>query len=154
MPKYRRLNDDTDGEKKYKEKYWQYLAKAYFSGIISPCIVLHPNTKTLFLSSLASVIAHSGLLMYLILGSLYFHESLLIKDTNLDMTVVISIAISALLLSSFAFSLILDAYSNQKCCPCIPISEISKDNNSFQMMPVTLRVEKTEEDEQDVILLA
>ena len=152
MPKYRRLNYDTDGEKKYKENYWQYLVKAYFSGIISPCIVLHPNTKTLFFSSLASVIAHSCLLIYLILGSLYFHESLLIKDTNLDTTVVY--AISALLASSFAFSLILDAYSNQKCCTCIPISEISKDNQTFQMMPVTLMVEKTEEDEQDVILLA
>ena len=141
MPKYRRLNDDTDGEKKYKEKYWQYLVKAYFSGIISPCIVLHPSTKTLFFSSLASVVAHYGLLIYLILGSLYFHESLLIKDTNLNMTVVISIVISAFLVSSIVFSLILDSYSNQKCCTCIPISEISKDNNSFQMMPVTPMLE-------------
>ena len=151
MPKYRRLKDCTDGEKKYKENYWRYLVKAYFSGIISPCIVLHPSTKTLFFSSLASVLAHSFLLIYLILGSLYFHESLLIKPLD-NLTVVY--AISALLVSSFAFSLILDAYSNKKLCTCIPISEISKDNHTFQMIPVTPMLEKTEEDDQDVILQA
>ena len=156
MLKYRRLKDCTDGEKKYKENYWRYLVKAYFSGIISPCIVLHPSTKTLFFSSLASFIAHSFLLIYLILGSLYFHESLLINKLlikPLD-NLTVAYAISALLVSSFAFSLILDSYSNQKCCTCIPISEISKDNHTFQMIPVTPMLEKTEEDDQDVILQA
>ena len=65
----------------------------------------------------------------------------------------VAYAISALLVSSFAFSLILHSYSNQKCFTCIPISEISIDNHTFEMIPVTPMLEKTEEDDQDVILL-
>ena len=45
-------------------KYLQNLFWAFLSGPVSPCIVIHPRSKTLLISSVSSVIAHLALTIY------------------------------------------------------------------------------------------
>lgn len=45
-------------------KFLQHLLWALFSGPVSPCIVIHPKSKTLLISSVSSVLAHLALLVY------------------------------------------------------------------------------------------
>ena len=61
LSKYRKFKDINQSE-----SYRPFYLWAFFSAIFSPCIVIHPKTQLLFLSSIASAIAHLCLLLLLI----------------------------------------------------------------------------------------
>ena len=46
------------------EKYFQNLLWAFISAPMSPCIVVHPRSKTFLISSVASALAHFALLIF------------------------------------------------------------------------------------------
>ena len=56
---YRKIKAKTDSG-----KYFQNLLWAFISAPISPCIVIHPQSKTFIISSVASALAHLALLIF------------------------------------------------------------------------------------------
>ena len=56
---YQKLKVKTDSG-----KYFQNLLWAFISAMISPCIVIHPRSMTFLFSSIASALAHCGLLIF------------------------------------------------------------------------------------------
>ena len=56
---YQKLKAKTDAG-----KYFQNLLWAFISSPISPCIVIHPQSKTFIISSVASALAHLALLIF------------------------------------------------------------------------------------------
>ena len=56
---YQKLKAKTDSG-----KYLQNLLWAFISAMISPCIVIHPRSMTFLFSSIASALAHCGLLIF------------------------------------------------------------------------------------------
>ena len=56
---YQKLKAKTD-----PGKYFQNLLWAFISALISPCIVIHPRSMTFLFSSVASALAHCGLLIF------------------------------------------------------------------------------------------
>ena len=110
--------------------------------LLGPCIVLHPQTKTLFLTSLASVIAHLTLFLFLFLASTEIYP--FGKDVVNKITIFrgyetdLLFLILAFLLISLIFSFILDGFSIQKVKICDDLvstnfSQISKRKTSLQI---------------------
>ena len=99
--------------RKYKteENAGQYqinLVKAFLSSVISPCIVIHPKTKTIWLSSIASSCAHLTLLLFLIFFPIYLN--LPFERINFE---IICYTLLGLQIVSPIFSWVLNQYSKQ-----------------------------------------
>ena len=102
-PIYRKL--------KTKDNAGQYhldLIKAFLSSVVSPCIVIHPKTKTICVSSFASTCAHLILISFLILFPTYLDVHL--KGNDFE---IICYALLGLHIVSPIFSWVLNRYSKE-----------------------------------------
>ena len=103
---YQKLKVKTDSG-----KYFQNLLWAFISAMISPCIVIHPRSMTFLFSSIASALAHCGLLIFV---HFTYIENLQ-KDMILNKYgTKISGMLMVLLLTSLIFSCILHFISQSK----------------------------------------
>ena len=99
--------------RKYKteENAGQYqinLVKAFLSSVISPCIVIHPKTKTIWLSSIASSCAHIILLLFLIVFPTYLNIPF--ERTNFE---IICYTLLGLQIVSPIFTWVLNRYNRE-----------------------------------------
>ena len=97
LPKYHKLKNSNNSE-----KYQQSLVWAFFSSFISPCIVVHPKTKTLLISNFSSALAHLELIIFILLHPTYLKFPI---DQNICFTLL------GLLFLSILPSIILHYYS-------------------------------------------
>ena len=102
-PIYRKLKtEDNAGQ------YRLNLIKAFLSSVVSPCVVNHPKTKTIWLSSIASSCAHLTLLLFLIIFPTYLN--LPFERTNFE---IICYTLLGLHIVSPIFSWVLNQYSKE-----------------------------------------
>ena len=109
---------------------------AFCSSVISPCVVIHPKTKSLLLSDIASACAHLVLLLFLIVFPHY--QIVLIKQKIFE---PICYTLFGLIMLSPIFSLVLHCYSKQEfnCTSpkCIEANSYSPEENlSLHSMPI------------------
>ena len=90
-------------------QYRLNLIKAFLSSIVSPCVVIHPRTKTIWLSSIASSFAHIILLLLLLLISPKY-LNLPFERNTFD---IICFTLLGLQIVSPIFSWILNRYSTE-----------------------------------------
>ena len=102
-PIYRKLKTDENAD-----QYRINLVKVFLSSVISPCIVIHPKTKTIWLSSIASSCAHLILLLFLTFFPTYLN--LPFDRTNFE---IICYTLIGFQVVSPIFSWVLNQYNKE-----------------------------------------
>ena len=118
FPCYRRLRTDANAS-----KYQTNLIKSFLSSMMSPCIVINPETKNVLFSDIASSLAHLVLLVFLIFSTPNLQDPIYITEPICH-TLIGLIAFSPI------FSLILHCYSKPKFhCPSFICNENQSQNS-------------------------
>ena len=109
---------------------------AFCSSVISPCVVIHPKTKSLLLSDIASACAHLVLILFLIV---FPHYQIVLIEQKLFEPICYTLL--GLIMLSPIFSLVLHCCSKQEfnctSSKCIEAhSYSSKENISLNSMPI------------------
>ena len=94
------------------------LVKSFLSSVMSPCIVIHPKTNTILLSSIASSFSHLILLSFLIFFPNYLN--LPFEQSNFD---IICYTLLGLQIVSPIFSWILNRYSKEETASYLSVKK-------------------------------